>query len=94
MPLRFRNIDATPEDPVELWGFEGMLAAIDRGYAADWRKLVTAVASNPSLRQLFDEACEAAESRSTVALPSSIGHRPDPTISYCSEPERRRGRGI
>lgn len=32
MPLRFRNIDATPADPVESWGFEGMLAAIDRGY--------------------------------------------------------------
>lgn len=68
MPLRFRNIDATPDDPVEAWGFEGMLAAIDRGYAKDWRKLVAAVAANPALRRAFDEAREAAESRATVAL--------------------------
>lgn len=68
MPLRFRNIDATPNDPVERWGFEGMLAAIDRGYARDWRKLVVAVAADPALRQVFDEARAAAESRSAVAL--------------------------
>lgn len=68
MPLRFRNLDVTPDDPVELWGFEGMLAAIDRGYARDWRKLVNAVAGNPTLREVFDEARDAAESRSTVAL--------------------------
>ncbi|MFF5626847.1 helix-turn-helix domain-containing protein [Microbacterium sp. NPDC012755] len=66
MPLRFRNIDATPDDPVEAWGFEGMLAAIDRGYAKDWRKLVDAVAANPGLRSIFDEARDAAESRATV----------------------------
>lgn len=68
MPLRFRNLDVTPGDPVALWGFEGMLAAIDRGYSKDWRKLVCAVAADPSLRDTFDEAAEAAESRSTVLL--------------------------
>lgn len=68
MPLRFRNIDATPDDPVEAWGFEGMLAAIDRGYAADWRKLIAALVANPALRPVFEEAREAAESRATVAL--------------------------
>lgn len=68
MPLRFRNIDATPDDPVEAWGSEGMLAAIDRGYAADWRKLIAAVVANPDLRPVFEEAREAAESRATVAL--------------------------
>ncbi|RFA11562.1 hypothetical protein B7R21_12750 [Subtercola boreus] len=68
MPLRFRNIEATPDDPVSAWGFEGMLAAIDRGYAHDWRKLVDAVATDPELRPVFDEAAEAAESRSTVGL--------------------------
>lgn len=68
MPLRFRNLDVTPDDPVEAWGFEGMLAAIDRGYAADWRKLVAAVASNPDLRPTFDAARDAADSRSAVAV--------------------------
>lgn len=68
MPLRFRNVDATPDDPVEAWGFEGMLAAIDRGYATDWRRLIAAVVADPGLRSVFDEARAAAESRATVAL--------------------------
>jgi hypothetical protein len=68
MPLRFRNIDATPDDPVDAWGFEGMLAAIDRGYAADWRKLIEAVAVDPSLRAVYEDARAAAESQATVAL--------------------------
>jgi DNA-binding XRE family transcriptional regulator len=67
MPLRFRNIDVTPDDPVEVWGFEGMLAAIDRGYAKDWRKLVDAVVANSHLLAIFNEARDAAESRATVA---------------------------
>lgn len=68
MPLKFRNIEANPDDPVSAWGFEGMLAAIDRGYARDWRKLVAAIAADPGLREVFDEAKDAAESRSTVLL--------------------------
>ena len=27
--LKFRNIDASPDDPVETWPFEGILAAVD-----------------------------------------------------------------
>ncbi|WP_264631406.1 helix-turn-helix domain-containing protein [Microbacterium hydrothermale] len=68
VPLRFRNIDATPEDPVDAWGFEGMLAAIDRGYAVDWRKLIEAVSADPALREIYEDARAAAESASTVAL--------------------------
>ncbi|MCI1746899.1 MAG: helix-turn-helix domain-containing protein [Acidipropionibacterium sp.] len=68
MPLKFRNIDATPDSPVQEWGFEGMLAAIDRGYARDWRKLADAVVADPGLRETFDEAKDAAQSRSTVAV--------------------------
>ena len=32
-PLKFRNITASPEDPVEIWPFEGMVAAVERGIA-------------------------------------------------------------
>ena len=81
MPLKFRNIDATPEDPVEAWGFEGMLAAIDRGYAADWRKLIAAIIANPALRPVFKEAREAAESRATVALLDAALEREERTPS-------------
>lgn len=68
MPLRFRNIEATPDDPVASWGFEGMLAAIDRGYAEHWTRLASAVAADPGLEPTFEDAAVAAESRSTVRL--------------------------
>lgn len=45
--LQFRNIDATPDDPVEHWGVEGMLAAIDRGSLPHWRRMVAAVREDP-----------------------------------------------
>lgn len=47
MALRFRNIDADPSDPVERWGFEGLLAAVDRGDLNDWRRVVVAVRRDP-----------------------------------------------
>lgn len=49
MPLRFRNIDATPDDPVSRWGVEGMSAALDRGYAQHWSRMAQAIADDPAL---------------------------------------------
>jgi len=37
--LKFRNIDISPNDPVEKWGVEGILCAFERGYIGDWRKI-------------------------------------------------------
>ena len=37
--LKFRNIDVSPNDPVEKWGVEGILCAFERGYVGDWRKI-------------------------------------------------------
>ena len=45
--LRFRNITTTPEDPVEQWGVEGILAAIDRGSLPHWRRIAAAVRVDP-----------------------------------------------
>ena len=47
MTLQFRNLTVTPDDPVEEWGFEGLLAAVDRGDLSDWRKIVAAVRRDP-----------------------------------------------
>lgn len=47
MSLSFRNLEITPDDPVEAWGVEGVLAAIDRGDLNDWRRLAAAVRSQP-----------------------------------------------
>jgi DNA-binding transcriptional regulator YiaG len=45
--LKFRNIEASPDDPVETWPFEGILAAIERGTIPDWRRLAQAIAADP-----------------------------------------------
>lgn len=45
--LRFRNVDASPDDPVETWPFEGILAAVERGTLPDWRRLAAAIVADP-----------------------------------------------
>src|SRR5712692_10142731 len=45
--LKFRNITASPEDPVEIWPFEGVLAAVERGTLPDWRRLARAIQADP-----------------------------------------------
>jgi DNA-binding transcriptional regulator YiaG len=45
--LKFRNITASVDDPVETWPFEGILAAVERGTLPDWRRLAAAVRADP-----------------------------------------------
>ena len=45
--LKFRNIDASPDEPVETWPFVGILAAVERGTLPDWRRLATAIRADP-----------------------------------------------
>jgi DNA-binding transcriptional regulator YiaG len=45
--LKFRNVKSSPEDPVETWPFEGILAAVERGTLPDWRRLAAAVRADP-----------------------------------------------
>lgn len=69
MVLAFRNIDVSPSAPVEEWGFEGLLAAIDRGEAADWHRIARAVRRDPwgpVARVLESEVFEAADDSGVV----------------------------
>ncbi|MFT4036429.1 MAG: helix-turn-helix transcriptional regulator [Patulibacter sp.] len=45
--LRFRNIDASPSDPVERWPYEGLVAAIERGAVSDWRRIIETITELP-----------------------------------------------
>src|SRR5215467_12146192 len=45
--LKFRNLTASPGDPVETWPFEGVLAAVERGTIPDWRRLARAIEADP-----------------------------------------------
>ena len=45
--LKFRNISASPADPVETWPFEGILAAVEQGTLPDWRRLAAVIRADP-----------------------------------------------
>ena len=45
--LKFRNMDASPDEPVQTWPFEGILAAVERGTLPDWRRVTAAIRADP-----------------------------------------------
>ena len=45
--LKFRNITASVDDPVETWPFEGVLAAVERGTLPDWRRMAAVIRADP-----------------------------------------------
>jgi DNA-binding transcriptional regulator YiaG len=46
-PLAFRNVDASPEDPVSAWPSEAIQTALERGGLSHWRRLVNAIQAQP-----------------------------------------------
>lgn len=45
--LRFRNVDASPADPVETWPLEAVQIALERGSLGDWRRIVDVIRADP-----------------------------------------------
>lgn len=45
--LAFRNVAASPEDPVSEWPLEAIQAALERGGLSHWRRLAKAVCAEP-----------------------------------------------
>jgi DNA-binding transcriptional regulator YiaG len=75
--LRFRNITASVEDPVETWPFEGILTAVERGTLPDWRRLAAAVRADPwgPVAQQVLEAVEMARPYGTSELLTAVVER-------------------
>lgn len=46
-PLAFRNVDASPEDPVSEWPLEAIQTALERGGLSHWRRLAKAIRAQP-----------------------------------------------
>lgn len=47
MTVAFRNVDASPDDHVRTWPFEGLVEVIDRGLVADWRPVFAEIRRSP-----------------------------------------------
>jgi DNA-binding transcriptional regulator YiaG len=45
--LVFRNIDASPTDPVESWPTEAVITALERGGLSDWHRIGEAIRADP-----------------------------------------------
>ena len=45
--LAFRNVDASPDDPVSGWPHEAIQAALERGGLEHWRRLADAIRAEP-----------------------------------------------
>jgi DNA-binding transcriptional regulator YiaG len=72
--LKFRNVTASVDDPVETWPFEGILAAVERGTLPDWRRLAAAVRADPwgPVAQQVLEAVEMSRPYGTSQLLTSV----------------------
>ncbi len=91
--LRFRNVNTTPDDPVEKWGVEGILAAIDRGSLPHWRRIAAAVRADPwgSVGADLELALELAEDVGVAAtLRRILGHARDDVDAAARAEVRRR----
>jgi DNA-binding transcriptional regulator YiaG len=68
--LKFRNVSASPDDPVETWPFEGILAAVERGTLPDWRRLAAVIRADPwgPVAQQVLEALDLSHPYGTVEL--------------------------
>lgn len=91
--LKFRNIDVTPDDPVEQWGVEGILTAIDRGSLPHWRRIAAAIHADPRGRiaQELEQALLLAED---MGVPATLRRalvfaRRDVEASARAEVQRR-----
>lgn len=45
--LAFRNVEASPEDPVSQWPLEAVQTALERGGLSEWRRLAAALREDP-----------------------------------------------
>ena len=54
--LKFRNLEVSPDDPVEKWGVEGILCAFERGYINDWRRIWKSIHIDKSKKVTDDVA--------------------------------------
>jgi DNA-binding transcriptional regulator YiaG len=74
--LKFRNITASPDDPVDTWPFEGILAAVERGTLPDWRRLAAAIRADPwgPVAQQVLEAIRLSRPYGTAELLEGVVH--------------------
>ena len=47
MTVAFRNVEASPSDPVDTWPYEAIATVIERGLVGDWRPMLGEIRARP-----------------------------------------------
>jgi len=45
--LAFRNVESSPQDPIDSWPVEAIQTGLERGGLSEWRRLAAAVRADP-----------------------------------------------
>jgi len=74
MSLAFRNVDVSPDDPVEEWPTEAVLTALERGGLSHWRRLASAIRDDPwgTVARRVEEALDVAQPYGIATLIGSV----------------------
>jgi DNA-binding transcriptional regulator YiaG len=74
MSVAFRNLDVSPEDPVEVWPTEAVLTALERGGLGHWRRLTEAIREDPwgPVARRVEEALEVSRPYGVGVLMSDV----------------------
>lgn len=70
MALVFRNVDASPTDPVVDWPYEALVACLERGLVPDWRPVLTEIRTHPwgPTARRVERICSTTEDRAIASL--------------------------
>lgn len=70
MTVAFRNVDASPGDPVGTWPVEAIVTVIERGLVTDWRPLLREIRDHPRghVARVVDAYLEHAEADGATRL--------------------------
>lgn len=74
--LAFRNVDASPDDPVSDWPFEAIQTALERGGLSHWRRLADAIRAQP-----WGPVARRIEEVLTYSRPYGVGEAMERAIS-------------
>lgn len=74
MPLAFRNLDISPDDPVEIWPLEAVITALERGGLTHRRRLAAAIRADPwgPVAQAVGEALEISRPSGVAPLMATV----------------------
>jgi len=88
VPL-FRNIEATPDDPVSEWHLEGIQSALERGDLSHWRRLAAEVRRDP-----WGEVSQELAEVLTFSRPYGVASVMDTVMRSSRDDAVRRERGV